>query len=322
MKLIFSGYGSGSVPTVGGTLPTMYIYKGSEVVCSRYEKNCSFICLGDDVIFGITQEDITSKIHIFSQDGNSLLDSRDVNGGGLCHISYIKKSRLLVGGCYETGNIFWVKVEGQKFSGEVCYHQQGDMQGRAHCVAQNADESLLFSANIMQDRIYCYKLTSNSLAEGGYLQLPIGIGPRHILPFDKNSYYVITEYSNEILLIKNGELQSRYSTLSSNYTGVSFGSSLCKSERFLYAANRGEDTIAVFEINSDFTLMPVGRFSCGDFPRHIALADNDSIIISANQHGNCFSIFSLDKKTGMSIGKIKDIPFVEPSFVMEYKVSK
>lgn len=308
-NLILSGYG-------GGDIPSMQIYENSQPILSRYEKNCSFICKSQNAIFGITQDSPTSKIYIFSSDGKQLLGSRMVDGAGLCHITYIEKSSLLVGSCYISGNIFWVKVEKNRFVGEVSYHHQGSEPGRAHCVAATQDESLLLSANIMQDRIYSYEITANDLKEAGYLQLPTGIGPRHILPVEKGTYYVITEYSNEILLIKDNTLKSTYTTLSDDFDGVSNGSSLCRSKGFLYAANRGEDTIAVFKINPDFTLVPIGRFACGDFPRHIALINDNTQIVSANQHGNCFSIFTLDEKTGMAVGKITEIPFHEPSFVM------
>ncbi len=230
---------------------------------------------------------------------------------------------MLVGACYGTGNIFSVKVdlEQKRFCGKVSYCTQGETQGRAHCVTASDDETILYSANIMQDRIYRYLISKNGLEPLDFLQLPLGVGPRHILPISSGCYYVITEYSNEILLIQDNVLIEKYSTVGDGLCGESFGSTLCmtKDKRFLYAANRGENTIAVFSINPDLSLKNISRFACGNFPRHIALCNSDRYILCANQKGDNVSIFELDKETGMMIAKIREIPFQSPSFVLEYK---
>lgn len=250
-------------------------------------------------------------------------DSRQIEGGSLCHISYLHESSLLVGACYGTGNIFSVKVgiDKKRFCSEITYYTQGEIQGRAHCVTASADETILYSANIMQDRIYRYHIAKSGLEQVDYLQLPLGIGPRHILPISSGCYYVITEYSNEILLIKDNILADKYSTVATDFCGESFGSTMCvtANKKFLYVGNRGENRIAVFLINPDFSLTNIGRFACGNFPRHIALCDDDRYILCANQKGNNVSIFELDKETGMMIAKTGEIPFQSPSFVMEYK---
>lgn len=316
--LILSGYGGNKAPTL-----KMYDDLKQKPVFSRYEKNCSYLCSYNNIIFGITEDEPKSAIYLYklNDDCVELYDTRPIEGGLLCHISYIKKSRLLVGACYGTGNIFSVKVDikNKCFCSEITYYTQGQIEGKAHCVCANENETILYSANIMQDRIYRYSIKQNGLELIDYLQLPLGIGPRHILSINNDCYYVITEYSNEILLVKHNVLSEMYSTVGYDFCGKSYGSTLCmtKNKKYLYAANRGENTISVFSVNSDFSLINIGRFDCGNFPRHISLYDDDKYIISANQKGDSVDIFELDKNNGMNKSKTAYISFKSPSFVME-----
>lgn len=320
--LYLSGFGGDN------NTPTMLVYENAQatnLIAKRYEKNNSWLCECGNFLVSINEASPVSTLYLLSKNAADCYDSLTIEGGNLCHLSYIQKSGLLVGACYVTGNIFWLEIdhEHKKFSRNISYHTQGDTQGRAHCVVPNEAETLLLSANIMQDRIYRYAIGDSELSYIDFLQLPIGVGPRHILPLDAecNSYYIITEYSNELLLIENNTLTERYGTLSSEFCGISNGSTLCmtkptEGKQFLYAGNRGENSIAIFEVLSNLSLRQIGRFDCGDFPRHIALVENDKYIVSANQHGNNFSIFELDPKSGMSKGKIAEIPMVQAAFAL------
>lgn len=304
----------------------MQLYDGAvgASVCSRYEDNCSYLCHFDNLIFGITEGEPTSQIYLYSINSKEIVlcDSRQIESGSLCHVSFLEKSSLLVGACYGSAIIFSIKVDTQnkQFCGEIKYCTQGQTQGRSHCVRPSLDQRLLYSANIMQDRIYRYHITQDGLEPIDFLQLDSGVGPRHLLPFADDCYYVITEYSNEILLVKDNRLVGRYSTLAVDFSGESFCSTLCMTKdcRFLYAANRGADNIAVFEVNPDFSLTPLEWFDCGSFPRHIALCDDDKTLLCANQKGNNIAIYALDKQSGRMQKQVQSIPFETPSFVMEY----
>ncbi|MEM9026672.1 MAG: beta-propeller fold lactonase family protein, partial [Verrucomicrobiota bacterium] len=70
--------------------------------------------------------------------------------------------------------------------------------------------------------------------------------------------------------------------------------------KFVYAANRGHDSISVFSTDvasgdlSRIQLEPVR----GSWPRHINLSPNANWLIAGGQNSNTISVFSVDSKSG------------------------
>jgi 6-phosphogluconolactonase len=154
--------------------------------------------------------------------------------------------------------------------------------------------------------------------------VPKGVGPRHaLLSKDERLLYIITEYSNEILVFRNNgekQLLQRISTLEENYKGTSFCSTLCfsKNGAFLYAANRGADTIALFKIEADGMLIRVKEYDCGGkHPRHMIVTQEGSYLIVCNQNSDNAAIFELDYGNGTLVSKAASIIFTAPSGVLE-----
>jgi 6-phosphogluconolactonase len=72
---------------------------------------------------------------------------------------------------------------------------------------------------------------------------------------------------------------------------------------FLYTSNRGDDTIAVFAIDST-TLEPslvTGVSTDGRTPRHFAIDPHGRWLIVANQASDSLVAFRIDEKTGIPV---------------------
>src|SRR5205085_7663428 len=71
------------------------------------------------------------------------------------------------------------------------------------------------------------------------------------------------------------------------------------SGKFLYAANRGHDTIAVFSIDEKGTLTRVENVPTqGRTPRAFAIEPTGSYLLAANQESGNIVIFRIDANTG------------------------
>jgi len=72
------------------------------------------------------------------------------------------------------------------------------------------------------------------------------------------------------------------------------------SGRFLYASNRGDDTIAVFAIDAATgRLTPVEQVSTdGKSPRAFALDPTDAFLVVANQRSDSLVSFRVDASSG------------------------
>lgn len=330
MKLYISGYGGNTTPSIG--LFSIVDFKSTECIWSNNISLSSYLNIYDDILIGISELETTSAVHLFKRtsEGYSHMDTREIDGGSLCHISYLPINKILVGACYESGHIFSIEVSETGFGKVITSLIQGSGDPtinkgsltRAHCVIANKAETQLYSANIALDRIYKYKIIQGELHEKVYLSLEKGDGPRHIyINKSEDIMYVITEYSNKIFIVSLRDnkmnIINSVSILPENFEGKSFGSSLCTSlnEKFLYAANRGSDTIAVFRILSDGNLIKVSDSSCyGKCPRHISLVGDGNYLAIANQDSDNVSFCKVDPETGNIIEEMS-IPFYKPSFV-------
>jgi 6-phosphogluconolactonase len=84
------------------------------------------------------------------------------------------------------------------------------------------------------------------------------------------------------------------------------------SGKFLYASNRGHDSIAVYSINpKDGTLNHLEYVPTkGKEPRHFGMDNKGRFLVVANQNSGNVVIFQIDKNTGRltSTGQVFDVP--------------
>jgi 6-phosphogluconolactonase len=83
------------------------------------------------------------------------------------------------------------------------------------------------------------------------------------------------------------------------------------SGKFLYASNRGSDTIAVFAIGRDGKLSPVEYTPTqGKTPRGFAIDPTGRYLLAANQESNNLVVFRIDARSGRlkATGQVVDCP--------------
>jgi 6-phosphogluconolactonase len=187
----------------------------------------------------------------------------------------------------------------------------------------NNEQDELITINIALDQILCYQLTQGVPSLANIIPMPKDVGPRHaIYSADEAYLYVITEYSNEIFVYENEtrELLQRISTLRSEYRGISNCSTLCTSKdgKYLYAANRGADTITQFSVTSGGRLNFLQDYSCGGkHPRHMILTKKGDLLIICNQHSNHVVAYIVEEVSGRLGEKVFELEFLSPSGVLE-----
>lgn len=313
MKLIISGFGRAPDKTIGLFEVTNGHFTGRG--WSDDVEAPAFVCGGDGYVFASKEAGQNAEYYIY-RDGKKT-DCIHLDGcGALCHISYSPKNATLYGACYGTGNIHSASVNAAagRFTGETHDYVQG---GRVHSTLITRDEKMLYAANIALDLIYVYDIAAGLLTLSHTIETGKGRGPRHMaLSDDERLLYVITEYSNEVLVFETaaGRLIEAVSTLPEPTKETSHCSTLCFSpdRKKLYGANRFTDTIAEFDVAADGTLRRGRWYSCGGhIPRHM-ITLSDGYIAVCNQESNTVDL--IDTVSGE---KTDTLGFVKPSGIME-----
>jgi 6-phosphogluconolactonase len=86
---------------------------------------------------------------------------------------------------------------------------------------------------------------------------------------------------------------------------------------FLYASNRGEDTLVVYAINDDGSLKEIQRISCGGkTPRHFTFDPTFQWILCGNQDSATVVVFRRDQGTGKLTGPTQTISVDSPMYTL------
>lgn len=181
-------------------------------------------------------------------------------------------------------------------------------KAHTHYSGLTPDGKYIVAVELGIDKVFTYELKEGQLSLVNELSVKAGIGPRHIT-FHPNKplAYVMTEFSGEVLALEynsnNGSLKQiqAVSTIPSSFTENNQGSAIHISSdgRFLYAGNRGHNSIASFVILESGELSLLEYTSTeGDWPRDFSLDPTESYIIASNQDSSNLVLFSRNKETG------------------------
>jgi 6-phosphogluconolactonase (cycloisomerase 2 family) len=145
------------------------------------------------------------------------------------------------------------------------------------------------------DAIYTYRLTDDGrLTQDGAMVAPKASGPRHVLPVGSR-YYVTAELSGQVLVYDSGQ-QLTGAMPASATPGPNQPSELVSDGCYLYVANRGPNTVTVFDIRYEAPRY-VTEVATGDWPRHIALDDGKLYV--ANERSHQVTCMLIDPETGI-----------------------
>jgi 6-phosphogluconolactonase len=189
----------------------------------------------------------------------------------------------------------------------------GHDKPHAHMIHADPGNRFVVQTDLGQDRIYVSALDAAagklSPAATPHVSLPPGDGPRHFT-FHRNGrwLYSLQEEASTVVFFHfdaaTGALHAEQtlSTLPKGFKGTSFSSEILLSldGRFIYAANRLHDSIAIFALNGEGRLTYLGEVSTmGDYPRHIQIDPAGNYLYACNQRSDSIASFRIDKRTGL-----------------------
>jgi 6-phosphogluconolactonase len=252
----------------------------------------------------------------------TLLNKQASLGDGPCHLTLDSQGKCLVVANYNNGSVaaFPVSPKGLLDASSAFFQHVGAgadpkrQEGpHAHCVVVTPDNRFVLAADLGLDEVLFYRF---DLAHGGmvineprFVKVAPGAGPRHLVFHPNGKWvYLINEMQSSIVSFAyepEGDVLSELqtvSTLPKDYTGQNDGAEIQvhPSGKFLYASNRGHNSIAVFAIDPKAgTLKPVEYVPTqGKIPRNFAIDPTGAYLIAENQQSNNMVVFRIDQASG------------------------
>jgi 6-phosphogluconolactonase len=252
----------------------------------------------------------------------SLLNEVPSRGADPCYVAFDQTGKYALVANYTGGSVavFPVQAGGQIGEPSAFVQHVGSSLNKerqagphAHWIQTTADNRFAIAVDLGLDQLLVYRFNPNtgSLTPNTppNAKLEPGSGPRH-LSFHPNGKfaYVINELQSTITTFSYQASQgvlhrlNTVSTLPPSFTGANDSAEIHvhPNGNFLYASNRGHDSIALFSIDrttGELTL--ADHFSTrGKTPRNFEIDPTGKFLLVANQGTDNIVVFRIDPSNG------------------------
>ncbi|MBQ6472354.1 MAG: lactonase family protein [Victivallales bacterium] len=246
------------------------------------------------------------------------LNHRWESHGALCHLAVLPGDRLLAAANYHAGRIEVFPLDEAGEVGQRLQFIQHTGHGpnaarqesaHVHFVQVTPDRRYLLAIDLGLDAVFCYPITTEGLDATAAIRSPIapaGTGPRHLVfAADGRHAWLLNELSSTVTTLDyaDGRFTQRQTCpmVPQSFTGNTKAAAIRLSPdgRFLYASNRGYDTIVLYRVQPDFTLQEIGSFFTGAaFLRDFNFIGGSWTLAVAGETSNDVFFFDVNPETG------------------------
>lgn len=271
-------------------------------------------------------------------------------GNDPCYLTFSPDGRYVLTANYSVAAdpggsfaVFPLQEDGRIGTAVLVVHHEGGgpVRGRqdsahVHSTVFSPDGHYLFTQDLGNDKLYAYRYTNDgsrgliSPTPEGYVPMPRGSGPRHLVFHTNGNYaYLTSELAGTVTMLQYTDgklkpLQVLRLTAPGFKGKIGAGAiHLSPDGKFLYATNRGDaNEIVIFSVDSNNGLLEfVGRQSTlGRTPREFAIDPTGRWLIVGNQDSDSAYVFKRNTATGLlsdpaplSIGSPVDFQFTPSS---------
>lgn len=251
-----------------------------------------------------------------------LLNSMPSGGEAPCHLAADATARLLVVANYGTGSVaaFPIEHDGRLGTASCIMTATGSsvnperQEGpHAHQAVISPDNRFLYVPDLGLDQIRIYRLDAANTRlvqnDPAFVTGRPGAGPRHIAFHPQYPFaYLLNELDSTITVFSHdrgsGDLISRQhvTTLPPDFAASNLASEIevDSTGQFVYASNRGHDSIAVFAIGNSGTALKLIEIvsSQGKYPRAFKIDPTGRFLFVGAQKSDQAVIFTRDAADG------------------------
>lgn len=253
----------------------------------------------------------------------TLLNQRPSYGSDPCHISFDKTGQWAFVSNYSEGNfvIFPIFDDGllgtasdsRKHTGSSV-HPQRQKKAYVHSATVSPDNRFIMVCDLGTDRIHSYRFDSSKgriiSEESSFVQLQPGGGPRHFTFHPKGQFaYCAEELTSTVCALRFEASSGKLSILADSipslpeeFQGTNTAADIHTDVRgnYLYMANRGANSLAIYAIGADGSLKSIGNQDTqGKTPRNFMVDLKGEFLLAANQDSDTLTYLKRDPKTGL-----------------------
>lgn len=263
--------------------------------------------------------------HHLETDTYKEVDSYFEEGAPPCYVAYDQSRNLVYTANYHKGNVSVCTtseegnldlVDTHTHTGKSVHENQ--KSPHAHYFDLTPDGQFLISCDLGTDEIIMYTLDENNkLSVSDVISVTPGTGPRHVVFHPNNRFaYVFGELSSDVLVFNynanNGTLTpiQTISSIPKEHESFNGGAAIRVSSdgRFVYASNRGHDSIVIYKVDEDGTLSLVNYTPTeGETPRDFNLDPSERFMVVGHQDSDNLTLFERNEKDGTLTLLQKDV---------------
>ncbi|PYT51266.1 MAG: 6-phosphogluconolactonase, partial [Acidobacteria bacterium] len=292
------------------------------------------------VLYAANEAGKASTVSAFAIDAKNgkltILNQLPSLGEDPCYLSFDKTGKYVLVANYSSGTIavFPILADGRlgehtamlKDQGATGPNKERQEGPHAHWIEVSSDNRFAFVADLGLDAILSYRFDASkgSLTPNKpfFLRpLTAGAGPRHAT-FSPGGghFYVLSEINSTVTAFAYAPDHGVFGYLGgvpmlpAGFEGRNDAAEIAihQSGKWLFASNRGHDSIAVFSIDpASGKLTAAGGFPTGGRePRHFALDPTGQYLLAENQLSGNIVEFRIDPATGKltATGEVLQVP--------------
>ncbi len=278
---------------------------------------------GERYLYAVNEGQV-GKVTAYARDAQSgelsLINHQPSHGIDPCYVSIASDGQHVLVANYTSGSIAALPIQADGSLGETTstvQHEGGsgvvaDRQAgpHAHMIAPTPDGKAVLVTDLGTDEVVIYSFEQGVLDRVGAIALDAGAGPRHFaFSPDASKLYVLNELNSTLSAFDYDADKLAFihrqtlTTLPDGFAGSNSTAHVLVAPdgRFVYASNRGHDSVAIFEVDahSGALSQTAVTLTGGEEPRNFGLTPDGHWLLAANQNSDTIVTFRRDAATGL-----------------------
>lgn len=299
-------------------------------------RNPSFLCFDEQKqkIYAVNEmKEYNGKfgggLTQISYAGGTFTQERDMGTGATdpCHVELAPNGKFLSVANFASGavTVFPLDENGNITGRQIFQHEGSSVHPirqrgpHAHATIFLENENLMYVPDLGIDTVKAYRYEGSTVTPAPEYDftVPAGSGPRSgVFSSDNKFFYLIDEISSQVswFACDHGKM-TPLGCVETLPEEVEKSISICSDlhitpdGQYLYASNRGHDSLCCYRIEADGSLSFLHRIPCGGkTPRNFAIDPSGKYLLVGNQDSDTIALFAIEADGLLTSLGLTDFP--------------